>query len=258
MVLSINGQNKNRDETTIPSIINHFDLSTPIFQFNVNNTRLISGSFGINPPSKRIYVDWGDGISNKLGGKPNYRQNYKSNGNRIVKIYAANVNPYVLKSFVMDANNADISFNLADLPIGIEQLEIGGDATITGNISDLPENITAISLEGRNNIGGYTTWPFVDNVEGNKLSNTFEYFIHVPTSGGLSSDEVDKLLIDFDKKIKTWVIKHGNSLLVSNNSKAQSKNVITLTGTNAIRTSASDAAVASLTAKNVTVTTNRK
>ena len=67
------------------------------------------------------------------------------------------------------------------------------------------------------------------------------YFYLVPVSGGgLSSTEIDNLIIDLDNG-NTW---------------GGSSRTLYLKGTNAARTSASDAAVASLVSKSVTVTTN--
>jgi len=97
-------------------------------------------------------------------------------------------------------------------------------------LSSLPTWLTYFNCQGSNTIADYSgrTWA------GNQ-----RYVYLVPViGGGLSSSEIDQLLIDL-AVVSTWVI----------------EKIVYLRGTNAARTAASDAAVATLVSKGVTVTT---
>ena len=107
-----------------------------------------------------------------------------------------------------------------------------GSNTTSGLISALPAGLTYYYNTGSNTVADYTA--------GRTWANNQQYFLSLPTVGnGLSSTEVDNLLIDL-ANVVTWT---GNK-------------VINIAGNNAARTSASDAAKATLLGKGVTVTVN--
>ena len=124
-----------------------------------------------------------------------------------------------------------ITGDVANLPSGLTYLYVVGSNTITGDVANLPSGLTYLKIYGNNTIADYTskTWTTKPTM-----------FTLVPVSpGGLSTAEVDQLLIDLDDDL-TWA----------------SGDVITLTGTNAVPSSASDAAVNNMTSEGATVTTN--
>jgi hypothetical protein len=124
-----------------------------------------------------------------------------------------------------------ISGNLSDLPSGLTFFLCYGSNTISGDLSSLPSGVYYFNCAGSNTISDYTSKVWTTK------PSTF-YF--EPTGvGGLSTAEIDQLLIDFDDDL-VWA----------------AGNTITLTGTNAARSSASDAAVANMVAEGATVTTN--
>jgi hypothetical protein len=107
-----------------------------------------------------------------------------------------------------------------------------GSNTITGNLSSLPSVMTYFSCTGSNTITDYTS--------GRTWANNQNYFYIRQAAGyGLATDEVDALLIDL-ALVSAWT---GNK-------------IIDVRGVNAARSSASDAAVATLVSKGVTVLTN--
>jgi len=118
-----------------------------------------------------------------------------------------------------------------NLPAGLIAFNCGGFNTITGDIGYLPTRVTYFKCTGSNTINSYTsrTWT--------TKPATFRLVPIYP--GGLSSAEIDQLLIDFDNDL-TWA----------------PGDVIQLTGANAPRTSASDAVVANMISEGATVTTN--
>ena len=221
------------------------------FQFNVNNTQIISGLF-TTLQGKTVSVDWGDGSgrSTYSGTNQVWFKDYGSAGNRIVKIY----NAMALTKYKMDETGANISLDLANLPSGLTYFDcygsntVSGDLanlpsgliffwcrganTILGDLANLPSGLTDFWCTGSNTVSDYTT-PHTWSVKPSAL-------ILVPTGvGGLSTTEIDNLLIDLDADL---VFAAGD--------------VITLTGTNAARSSTSDAAVANMVAEGATVTTN--
>jgi len=103
---------------------------------------------------------------------------------------------------------------------------------VSGDIAASPSVLTYFLCAGSNTISIYTS-PRV-------WSKLMERIRCLPAAGsGLDSTEIDNLLIDLSG-VTTW---------------AGSK-VIYIAGNNAARTAASDAAVATLQGKGVTVTTN--
>ena len=124
-----------------------------------------------------------------------------------------------------------ISGDLSDLPSELTTFRCSGSNTISGALSDLPSDLTYFNCTGSNTIGDYTaphTW-----------SNSINYIKLIQAVGnGLDETEVDNLLIDLASA--TW---------------AGSNRRVELPAPNAARTSASDAAVATLLGKSVTVVT---
>jgi len=121
---------------------------------------------------------------------------------------------------------------ISALPDGLTYYYNSGSNTTSGLISALPAGLTYYYNTGSNTVADYTA--------GRTWANNQQYFLSLPTVGnGLSSTEVDNLLIDL-ANVVTWT---GNK-------------VINIAGNNAARTSASDAAKATLLGKGVTVTVN--
>lgn len=138
--------------------------------------------------------------------------------------------PASVVSFIISGSNT-ISGNLSTLKPAMSRFIIIGSNTVTGDIASIPVIMDTFIVRGNNTISTYTSgraWPANMNT-----------VVVVPASGGLSSADVDSLLIDLDTGT-TWV---GDQS-------------IELRGTNAIRTSESDAAVASLILKGVTLNLN--
>jgi hypothetical protein len=198
-------------------------------EFTVNNTQTISGLFS-TVSGKTISVDWGDGgaVSTYSGTDQVWLKNYGSAGNRTVRISSASI----LTKFQMDATEADISFDLTNLPSSLTDFSCSGSNTVSGDLTNLPSGLTYFSCHGSNTVSDYTT--------PHTWSTKPATFVLVPVgAGGLSESEIDNLLIDFDADL-VWA----------------SGNVITLTGTNAARSAASDAAVTNMINEGCTITTN--
>ena len=160
--------------------------------------------------------------------------------------------PVGLTYFYCSGSNT-ITGNLSSLPTDLTYFQCSGSNTITGNLSSLPAVLTYFVCSGYNTITGNlsslpavmssfncTGYNTVADYSGKTWANNQRRVYHVPISGGgLSSAEVDQLLIDLASAGGTW----------------STEKQVYLKGTNAARTSASDAAVATLVSKGVTVTT---
>ena len=205
------------------------------------------------PAGKEITIDWGDGNTTTVTGEvteTDYSNAYASAGTYPITIYGDfdALTRLEIKNVAVDGDLKDVSTltgltyfrcfgantitgDIADLPTGLVYFNITGSNTIYGDIGNLPVGLTCFQCYGSNTINAYTsrTWT--------TKPATFKLVPVLP--GGLSSAEIDQLLIDFDNDL-TWT----------------SGDVIQLTGANAPRTSASDAAVANITAEGATVTTN--
>jgi hypothetical protein len=137
-----------------------------------------------------ILVDWGDGILRKISKTSESSSIIVPS---FIKLYSRDG-----LDFFKSSNN-DFVFDLADLPTGLSYFY----------------------CTGHNQISTYTA--------GKDWGNLMNYFHFYPFMVGLSSDEVDNLLIDL-AKVPEWMY----------------TKIIRLKGANAARTSASDAAVDSL------------
>lgn len=137
-----------------------------------------------------------------------------------------------LINFTLEGNNT-VYGTLSNISAfsSLQIFNVDGNNTISGDFNDVPANIKTCIILGNNTVSDYTyphTW-----------ASTMANVILSPVSGGLDDTQVDNLLIDL-ANVTTWV----------------GEKQVTLQGTNAARTSASDAAVATLQGKGVTVTTN--
>ena len=218
-------------------------------------------------------MDWGDESvrSTYSGTEQIWSHDYGSAGDYVVRIFGS----VALTKFKMDESDANISFDLAHLPVSLKKFRVTGDNTVFGSLARLSRGLVEFVCWGDNIISGdlahlpegletFTCWGdniisgdlakipdgvayfkcggnnVVANYSGKTWTTKPSTFVLKPVSpGGLSTAEVDQLLIDFDDDL-TWA----------------SGNVINLTGANAARSSASDAAVASIEAEGATVITN--
>ena len=134
-------------------------------------------------------------------------------------------------TFFSCSGSNTITGNLSSLPAGLTSFACSGLNTVTGNLSSLPAGLTYFYCLGSNTIGDYS---------GKTWANDQRRVYHIPVAGGgLSSAEIDQLLIDIAGAGGTW----------------NADKEVHLRGTNAARTSASDSAVATLVSKGVTVIT---
>jgi hypothetical protein len=254
------------DISDIPSSIVVIDIEggNTISGTNWSNTVVnayITGSNTIssnitNLPSSIAYFTCAgvNTISGDLGSLPISTITFNVTGNNTITGDVKNLQEGLL-IFIVEGTNT-ITGAISDLPASLTDIRVGGQNTISGAISDFQANMMAIVLGGKNTLSGdiddMPSNVYIFQITGNNTIDTytlghtfrslFEYLICVPIAGGgLSSAEVDNLLIDFNSDVVTITFLTP---------------AVTLTGTNAARTAASNAAVASLITKNYVVTTN--
>jgi len=178
-----------------------------------------------------IIFDWGDGSQTtytlNTSSNTTCSHSYSSTSTVTLRIYQ-NSRITRMENF----SNVNWTFDLLQLSKDLTYFAIGGSNVVTGSLTSLPLGITFIIISGLNTVKGYTS---------NRIwANNFDYLYYRPTAGnGLSSTEVDNLLID-----------------LANVSTFKFNKTIDVAGNNNARTSASDAAVAILLSKGVTVVTN--
>ena len=137
-----------------------------------------------------------------------------------------------IRSFSIIAPNT-ITGAISDIPASMVSLRVEGSNTISGDLGDLPTGVVLFNLTGNNTVSDYT---------GKTWLATGYYIVFTPVSpGGLSSAEIDQLLIDIDDDCDF---------------PAGSSRIIQLLGTNGAPTATSAAARASLIAKGVSLDTN--
>ena len=205
------------------------------------------------PAGRYVRIDWGDGNTTKVSGavsEQNYTNAYSGAGTFPIKIYGdfrfltrlkiedVNVDGTIERiaalsglTYFYCAGSNTVSGDLTNLPSGLTYFYCSGSNTVSGDLTNLPSGLTYFYCYGSNTISDYT---------GKAWTTKPATFILIPVgAGGLSTAEIDQLLIDFDDDL-AW----------------SGGNTITLTGTNAARSAASDAAVTSITGEGATVTTN--
>lgn len=228
----------------------------PIFQLQYVSgaVKTQAGLFSTKSTADSITVDWGDDTENKYAGTEKaYTHTYATTGTFVVKFYAENDDESVMTKYTMLTAGAVLGFALSDLPSGMISVNCQGYNTISGNLSDLPSAVKYLVVLGNNTISGnissLSSAQLSFDVEGLCRVNDYTsprtwaagyiYFKSMPTTGyGLSSTEVDNLLIDL--AATTW----------------SGSKVLWVAGNNAARTTASDAAKATLIGLGVTVTVN--
>lgn len=169
-------------------------------------------------------------VSGNIKDMPPAMNNFRISGRNTL---AGNISdlPEGLVHFRCDGANT-IEGNLSDLPAGLLRLELSGRNTVGGDFADLPAGANSVMLGGRNTVNSYTggrQWP----------SSVFLVNLAPAAGFGLSTAEVDALLEDLSK-VENWV---------------GSVRAITLAGSCAPRSNASDAAVEKLEKAGVRVVT---
>ena len=208
------------------------DLPSGLTDFACYGSNTVSGSLADLPSGLTYFACFGNNtVSGSLADLPSGLTYFACSGSNTVSGSLADL-PSGLTYFLCDGSNT-VSGSLADLPSGLTDFRCYGSNTVSGSLADLPSGLTYFRCYGSNTVADYTTrsWP-----------NNMALVVLVPVSpGGLSSTEIDQLLVDLAAAGGTWA----------------SPKEITLTGTNAPRTSASDAAVTTLVStKGVAVTVN--
>lgn len=128
-----------------------------------------------------------------------------------------------------------ITGTISSIPIGAESFQISGANTISGNVANTPNNVTFLRIHSLvSTVNAYSsgvkTWKPVMNC----IDIT-------PGAGGLSSTDVDNLLIELAAQVTSWT---------------GVERVVIIQGGSSPRTAASNAAVATITSRGATVITN--
>jgi len=262
--------------------------------FEFDNIAATSSDLKLNKTGTNAWVEWGDGTVEQVSKTEYTSHTYASAFTGHVRIWSDDNNPitqfysndnkysFDLADFpvnvtdiaisgynTISGNVADfpvnvtyiaiygyntIAGNVADFPVNVTYIAISGYNTITGNVADFPANVTYITVYGYNTIAGnvadfpvnvtyiaisgYNT--ITDYTAGRVWANNQQKIYLAPAAGsGLDATEVDNLLIDL-ANVATW----------------GGVKEVWLAGNNAARTAASDAAVATLIGKGVSVTVN--
>lgn len=223
-----------------------YDVTTAdpvVFQFNL--TSVSTFNFTLQTKSGLpVLVDWGDGNTTAYAGTTDQTatKTYAASGNYTVKVYAEDDS--VLTKFSTAATGMSGTLSL---PSGMTYFNCSGSNTLSGTLS-LPSGMTYFLCAGSNTLSGTLSLPsemtFFDCGGSNTLSgytpsakaSNQERFI-ITGQNTLSATDVDNILIDYDAAGGEWT----------------GAKEITIQGNAANRTSASDAAYASLATKLTTL-----
>jgi len=205
------------------------DLPSGLTYFRCLGSNTVSGTLSDLPSGVEFFSCGGyNTVSGALSGLPSGVKNFSCYGYNTVSGTLSDL-PSGVEIFNCGGSNT-VSGALSGLPSGVEVFYCEGSNTVSGALSDLPSGLTYFNCGGSNTVSEYTSKAWTTKPA---------TFILTPVSGGLSTAEVDQLLIDFNDDL-AWAA--GNK--------------ITLTGTNAPRSATSNAAVTSLEGEGVTVTTS--
>jgi len=224
-------------------------------------TRLVLGGSNtltgdiVNFPTGMTYfvITGSNTLSGGFTGLPNGLIYFEVGGNNTISGDLADLPPNISRVWITGANT--VNGSIASLPASVTTLNIGGSNVISGTLANIPTNCFQFVLAGLNTISGdvgdmtETTYYFlltglntVSDYTGKPWTKPGYYFYLIPTGvGGLSSAEIDQLLIDMDTDCAF--------------SGSVSKTIV-VQGTNGAPTATSLAARTSLIAKGVTLLTN--
>ena len=214
-----------------------------VFQFDL--TSVSTFNFTLQTESGLpVLVDWGDGNTTAYAGAADQTatKTYATSGNYTVKVYAKDGG--VLTQF--KANTAGMSGTLS-LPSGMTYFRCESSNTLSGTLS-LPSKMTYFNCQGSNTLSGtlsLPSWMTYFNCQGSNTLSGYtpsakarnQICFSLTGQNTLSATDVDNILINYNAAEGTWV---GSKILI-------------IQGNAANRTSASDAAYASLAPKLTTL-----
>jgi hypothetical protein len=198
-----------------------------------------------------MYVEGNNTINGNISNVPPNITDFELKGTNTVTGDVAGLPSSV--SILNIVGNNTISGNLSSLPAGLIVLILQGNSTITGNLVDVPSGVTFLQITGSGNtvsgmLSNIPSGVFILNLIGTGCAvsgytsprvwpSTMDLVNLIPDAGGFTTTEVDNILIDLATYATTWT--DYKSINIPNSS----------------RTSASDAAVATLVSRGVTITT---
>jgi hypothetical protein len=210
--------------TTTGDIANLPSGLTFYYNFGQNTT---TGDIANLPSGLTYYTNFGQNTTTgDIANLPSGLTYYYNTGQNTTTGDIANL-PSGL-TFYSNSGQNTTTGDIANLPSGLTFYSNSGQNTTTGDIANLPSGLNYYSNSGQNTVSDYS---------GGNLNSGITYFASITASGGLSSAEVDALLIELASTVP------GLSY-------------VNITGTNAAPTGASAAAISTLTGSGATVITN--
>ena len=201
--------------------------------FNCLDNNTITGNLSSLPAGiTTFYCPGFNTITGNLSSLPAAMRAFYCGGSNTITGNLSSL-PDVMRVFYCGGSNT-ITGNLSSLKAGMTTFNIEGSNTITGNLSSLPAAMTTFYCLGNNTVDGY---------DGKDWNDALNSFVFMPiTGGGLGAVKCANLIIDLDSS-SPW---------------AGANKTLNLKGANAspYPSTALTSAIASLTAKGVTISTN--
>jgi hypothetical protein len=221
---TLNVYHNGGQNTTSGDIAN---LPSGLTYYNNSGQNTTSGGIANLPSGLTYYSNIGQNTtSGDIANLPSGLTYYYNEGQNTTSGDIANL-PSGLTYYFNTGQNAT-SGDIANLPSTLNVYHNGGQNTTSGDIANLPSGLTYYFNEGQNTVSDYS---------GGNLNSGITNFYSVTASGGLSSAEVDALLIELASTVPGL-------------------GYVNITGTNAPPTPASSTAITTLTGSGATVITN--
>lgn len=215
---------------TLTGVLNDLPATCTSLFLTGNND--ITGDFtSLNSNMVRLTIEGVNTVSGDLADIPVKCVRFEVLGNNIVTGDLSSITSLKLTIFSCTGNNV-ITGSLSSLPTTLNLFNVAGKNTIYGDVGDVASTLNSFTLAGLNVVSDYSgkSWH----------PTSIIFSLTTVSPGGLSTAEVDQLLIDIDNDC----------------SFTGSAKTIKILGSNAAPTATSAAARASLVAKGVLLLTN--
>ena len=181
--------------------------------FSAQNNVLVIGDIVDLPNSLLSYTDESGDITGDIANIPSSINLFISKGTNTLYGDLSGLTSNSIVSFVVLGSNT-IDGDIADLPTGLDNLQLDGSNTVYGDIADLPTGLSSLLLDGNNTVSG-----LIEN-----LPTALLNYVYI---GGNNTVSGDLSLIPI--YINTFIVYGNNTITTYSTSRAWVYNFKNLT-----------------------------